>query len=732
MHRCGLCCRVLLTLISLTASLAYADGPVIEIAEPGILDEPATTYVLTQDVSAPHTAFIIKGDDITLDLGGHTVTYGTADGDWVSGVFARPLGRHEEFALIPLEGFGGANNFTLKNGRIIEGPESGHYRHAIYMRGGDGLEIHDVESEVHSPDSNNVNVLYWGSAHIHHNHLVNRVKVVSDRHYPGEDVIVIWGVRWPIEIDHNTIDGGAQWGIRVSGESDPPHLVHIHHNVVRHRTYATNGYGLCLHARNMYVHSNVVRPIAGRGAHLTGYDIDFFNNIVDVREQPNPEYPRTRAHGVKLEGARSTRVHHNFIRATAEEGFGDADPLDLSVPPGANNQVYKNTVVALRKTNKFWATTINLIGQRDQNGCVLRDNVFRTEQYHLRVDWNGGSGVLFRNNRFEVIGAPEDYVFFRCQPSRALDVKNNVFRDNVFVPPAAAGVQYMYRDYRSSRVDNRVENTVTVVVSDPAGKPVPDVDVVARHKGEAAASGATGRDGRARVILPYLRWVPDEAERFGTYELTVTKPGWHSATVTVEADEPREVPVILRNKTARMYLYAGPDQRRLIGDAVTIPTRLVLADGVTGEPDITWYRVEGRKRTMLTGLTALQPTVTLDRWGGYTFEVEAKLGEEGVKDQVYLRANRTLTPVGLASAPERAKVETIVQLDGSGSTDPVGFPLSHHWKQTSGPDVLVSSLEFPKPILYPLEPGEYTFELTVSNPLGRMSEPVQVTIEVTE
>jgi hypothetical protein len=202
--------------------------------------------------------------------------------------------------------------------------------------------------------------------------------------------------------------------------------------------------------------------------------------------------------------------------------------------------------------------------------------------------------------------------------------------------------------------------------------------------------------------------------------------------VTVEADEPREVPVALQSKTAKMCVYAGPDQRRLIDDEVTIPTRLVLADGVTGEPEITWYRVEGRKRTEITGLTGLQPTVTLDRWGGYTFEVEAKLGEEVVKDQVYLRANRTLTPVAGATAPETAKVETIVQLDGSGSTDPVGFPLSHHWKRTSGPDVLVSSLEFPKPILYPLEPGEYTFELTVSNPLGRMSEPAQVTVRVTE
>ena len=71
-------------------------------------------------------------------------------------------------------------------------------------------------------------------------------------------------------------------------------------------------------------------------------------------------------------------------------------------------------------------------------------------------------------------------------------------------------------------------------------------------------------------------------------------------------------------------------------------------------------------------------------------------------------------------------------MGGSQSTDPAGFPLAYAWKQVSGPKALISSPEWPTPIVYPLEPGDYTFELTVSNPLGKVSEPVRVAVRVAE
>jgi len=59
---------------------APAEGEVISIDRPGVLDQPGATYRLTADVTAPRTAFMVKGDGITLDLDGHTITYGTEIG----------------------------------------------------------------------------------------------------------------------------------------------------------------------------------------------------------------------------------------------------------------------------------------------------------------------------------------------------------------------------------------------------------------------------------------------------------------------------------------------------------------------------------------------------------------------------------------------------------------------------------------------------------------------------
>ena len=89
------------------------------------------------DFKAARTAFMIKGDDITLDLNGHTVTYGTDVGvDYCIGVFLRPSGRQEAFVGVPPEGFGGGHRFTLKNGTVVQGQQPVAPEGAITYRGG--------------------------------------------------------------------------------------------------------------------------------------------------------------------------------------------------------------------------------------------------------------------------------------------------------------------------------------------------------------------------------------------------------------------------------------------------------------------------------------------------------------------------------------------------------------------------------------------------------------------
>jgi hypothetical protein len=85
---------------------------VVEISAPGVLDRPDTVYRLTKDVVADGTAFQIVKSSITLDLNGHTVTYGQKDvpGDSY-GVHFTGAWHHDDVAVY--------------NGRIVQGAAAG-------------------------------------------------------------------------------------------------------------------------------------------------------------------------------------------------------------------------------------------------------------------------------------------------------------------------------------------------------------------------------------------------------------------------------------------------------------------------------------------------------------------------------------------------------------------------------------------------------------------------------
>ena len=745
----------------LAALAAGAAEPTVELDAPAVLDRPGTTYVLTRDVTAEHTAFTIKGDGITLDLGGHTVTYGTAVGvDRCSGVFLRPAGSEEPFKGVPKEGFGGGNGFTLRNGRIVQGPQPlatkltmrsgrvvkaegptpGRSCFAVYVRGCDGLEITGITTDVNSRDTDNFYIRDCGNVHIHHNQFISTVREIADRHWPGTGVVTVAGVRGPMDIHDNTIDGGGQWGIRVHGDGGlTGHLVQVHHNIIRHRTYTTNGYAIGAAAPNMRVFANVVDPVAGRGVHLTGAGTDFYNNIVLAREKPNPEYPRTRTHGIKLEGCRYTLVHHNFSLGVADPAFGDAAPLDFSVPTRSANRVFKNTIVALRKPDagKLWAATLDLYSTQPHSLTQVCDNVFRTNHLHVRGDWGGCRGFEFSGNRFERIGEAPDYRFFNFRQSTQAQSRNLVFRDCSLVggadPKQAA---MLYAATPRQGIDVRVEWTVTVRAADPAGKPLSGVLVVALEGDREVASATTGKDGRAPVVLLDYRIVADSkspVEDHGPYTLVLRRGAQEVQRLAVDPTETTSIAATLADPARKLYVYAGEDQRRKLGETATLEGTVKTIDG-QGKPQVTWKLARGPAKLEITNPGSARAQVVMSKWGGYTFELEATLGDEVARDSVSIRADARLTPEAVAEAPATAKLRTIVQLDASKSRDPRGFPkdqIRYAWKQVEGPEAILSSPEWPDPIFYPTQPGTYAFEVTVSNPI-RTSKPARCSVQVTE
>lgn len=92
---------------------------------PYLLDKPNSTYILTEDITAHATAIEIRGENITLDLNGHTIIYHNktarlesfAD-KWMSYVHKGPVG---------VKNFG-YSNFSLPT----SGRRSERWQHRIH------------------------------------------------------------------------------------------------------------------------------------------------------------------------------------------------------------------------------------------------------------------------------------------------------------------------------------------------------------------------------------------------------------------------------------------------------------------------------------------------------------------------------------------------------------------------------------------------------------------------
>ncbi len=89
--------------------------------------------------------------------------------------------------------------------------------------------------------------------------------------------------------------------------------------------------------------------------------------------------------------------------------------------------------------------------------------------------------------------------------------------------------------------------------------------------------------------------------------------------------------------------------------------------------------------------------------------------------------------LGTAYFPRTAQASenNLIQLDGSGSEDADGDRLIYSWRQLSGPRVDLLNANTAKPSFQAQVPGEYTFELIVSD--GRIqSKPAKVNVLVEE
>ena len=210
-----------------------------------------------------------------------------------------------------------------------------------------------------------------------------------------------------------------------------------------------------------------------------------------------------------------------------------------------------------------------------------------------------------------------------------------------------------------------------------------------------------------------------------------------SFTLTVTDDRGEEasdsITVTVRGN-APPVAHAGPDQRLRGGEPV------ILNGSASRDPDGTirtyaWMQSEGTPVTLSGTNTAIasftSPRVGTEEVLRFTLTVSDDKGA-AASDSVQVILLPNGAPTANAGMDHTVNGGTLVTLDGGGSTDPEGLPLTYQWVQTAGTlvpltDPNTAQATFAAP--YSAGPLVLEFTLTVSDDYGaQATDTVTVTV----
>ncbi|MEM9102306.1 MAG: PKD domain-containing protein [Pseudomonadota bacterium] len=185
-----------------------------------------------------------------------------------------------------------------------------------------------------------------------------------------------------------------------------------------------------------------------------------------------------------------------------------------------------------------------------------------------------------------------------------------------------------------------------------------------------------------------------------------------------KADSAPDVVIITVNNVKPVAI-AGPDQSLQPGDQALLDgSKSFDADGDT----ITyfWSFVEKPQdsKATLTANDVFNPSFTLDEYGQYKLQLIVNDGKVDSEPDYVIIDSENLQPIARAGNDQAVNVDTIVKLDGSGSFDPNGDPLTYRWQFISQPigstAVFIDDTD-EKPQFKVDKPGEYVVQLIVND-----------------
>lgn len=515
----------------------------------GPLRRANTHYVLIRDVQSAGTCFSIEADNVTLDLGGHTITYATSDSAKATfGILAADCW-DKSIAGNPCDG--NHKHAILMNGKIVQGAAAAPMSHA--MRFGQannltGITVHDLDITISAPDSIAIYSQYLpGGSDVYRNTIHNNVKAITSRYqFRGLSIKLDEesAAKLPDLIHDNIVVGGAQAGIRSENGAGTK----IYGNDISQDATYTNGFCIDAAGTGIEVYGNKCHPVHGRGIHANASGVKIYDNVIEtIDSDKNQEYQGCEINGtygiqVESDGHQlgNILVYHNQVKVHAAQCPAAAMRLtDLKdAPVGINDNTFvavQDNLGAQLSTQPAYGFSVgNVLGDR----VSFTHNLVQADTAIFSVDWDSAHAMKLKDNTFRagVHGAATLLAKFGNGVSPS---KESVFEDNViegFPPTGAKFGEYAGDSWFT------ITSSLTVHLTDGGGKPVSGAQVQVIGISERAASAVSDSQGKAQISLPRVRVERNQKNKeFAPLSLTVTREGCKTERIVLPQSPPAKI-----------------------------------------------------------------------------------------------------------------------------------------------------------------------------------------------
>ena len=230
--------------------MLLSGGSVVTQSTPLILNTAGQTYTLQNDlVVTAGSAVYVAAPNVTLNLNGHTIYYGSDNAANDHGVVLYNSWDASQPAFT-IPGSTYPDGATIENGSIVD-QGTGATSHTIYTAQAANITITGVQLTANGTDSATVYLAY-GNSTITNSVLTDLTSATTDRFAGPANV---WCMHSTVVASGNVLVGGNS-GFDVGNNSQ------ITGNLISQSNFATNGYGLFdFGSSNILFANNIILPV---------------------------------------------------------------------------------------------------------------------------------------------------------------------------------------------------------------------------------------------------------------------------------------------------------------------------------------------------------------------------------------------------------------------------------------------------------------------------------------